>query len=169
MAKKQCNGLTKEGAPCGAPAGSGGLCFLHANPQAARALGQIGGRKNRARMQEPPVAGSLSAVDLRGILAHSIQEVISKKMSPRVGSTVSQLCNSAHRIILTADLEARVGRLEEQLAQKESRVPMVSDATAGRRLEKDHAGADAEPGDTNTPVSEDVEGRNDGSGEDEKA
>jgi hypothetical protein len=42
-----CKGKTKTGAACRAPAGSGGLCFFHANPDSAKALGQIGGRKNR--------------------------------------------------------------------------------------------------------------------------
>ena len=36
-----------QGAACRAPAGSGGLCFFHANPDSARTLGQIGGRENR--------------------------------------------------------------------------------------------------------------------------
>ena len=42
-----CKGKTRTGAACRAPAGSGGLCFFHANPDSARTLGQIGGRKNR--------------------------------------------------------------------------------------------------------------------------
>ena len=42
-----CKSKTRTGATCRAPAGPDGLCFFHANPDSAKALGQIGGRKNR--------------------------------------------------------------------------------------------------------------------------
>ena len=35
-----CQGKTKTGAACRAPATSGGLCFFHSNPDTARALGK---------------------------------------------------------------------------------------------------------------------------------
>jgi hypothetical protein len=80
---QRCNGKTKAGAPCRAPASSGGLCFFHANPDKAHILGQIGGRKNRSQLPEPPALGSLSAGDLRDILAEAIQEYDRRK-SPHV-------------------------------------------------------------------------------------
>ena len=40
-----CKGKTKTGAACRAAAGSGGLCFFHANPDSVRTLGQLGGGK----------------------------------------------------------------------------------------------------------------------------
>src|ERR1039458_96725 len=71
---QRCNGKTKAGAPCRAPASSGGLCFFHANPDKAHILGQIGGRKNGSQLLEPPALGSLSAGDLRDILPAPMQE-----------------------------------------------------------------------------------------------
>ena len=40
MSSNYCRGKSKSGAPCRAPAGRDGLCFFHANPEQARALGQ---------------------------------------------------------------------------------------------------------------------------------
>lgn len=81
MAKIQCKAKTSTGAECRAPAGLSGFCFFHANPDKAHSLGQIGGRKNRAQMPDPPAAGSLSAGDLHDILAGAIRDVLSKKIT----------------------------------------------------------------------------------------
>jgi hypothetical protein len=43
----RCKALAKSGKPCRAAATAGGLCFFHANPDKAAALGRIGGRANR--------------------------------------------------------------------------------------------------------------------------
>ena len=115
---QRCIGKTKAGDPCRAPAGSGGLCFFHANPDKAHTLGQIGGRKNRSQLPEPPAAASLSAADLRDILVGAIHDVRSKKITPRTAGALAQLCNSLHRVLQTADLEARFARLEQQLAEQ---------------------------------------------------
>ena len=66
-----CQGKTRAGAACRAPAGSGGLCFFHANPDSARTLGQIGGRKNRRSVGvDLQVPDNMTAADLsRGPLA----------------------------------------------------------------------------------------------------
>jgi len=83
---------------------------------------------------------------------------------------LAQLCNSLHRVLKTADLEARLARLEQQLAEQESRTSVDTDATALHRQEEGYGGTDAQPGDVYTPGSGDgAEGRNDGSGKDEKA
>jgi hypothetical protein len=129
MAKIPCKGKTKAGAACRAPAGADGLCFFHADPDRARTLGQIGGRKNRSQLPDPrPAAGSLSAVDLRDILVEAIHDVRSKKITPRTAGALSQLCNAVIRVLPTADLEARLKHLEEQLADRESPTPVNSDA-----------------------------------------
>jgi hypothetical protein len=170
MAKITCKGKTTAGAACRAPAGAGGLCFFHANPDKAHTLGQIGGRKNRAQLPEPPAAGSLSAADLRDILVEAIHDVRSKKITPRTAGALAQLGNCLHRVLQTADLEARLARLEQQLAEQESRTSVYTDATASHRQEEGYGGTDAQPGDVYTPGSGDgAEGRNDGSGKDEKA
>jgi hypothetical protein len=40
-----CKGRTRSGKPCRAAATAGGLCFFHANPAKAAALGRLGGKK----------------------------------------------------------------------------------------------------------------------------
>jgi len=127
MSSKRCQGKTAAGALCRAPATAGGLCFFHANPEKARALGQVGGRKNRYQLPDSMPHGPLSAADLRDILAGAIRDVRSKKITPRAAGALSQLCNSLHRILPTTDLEARLARLEQQLVEQASRTPLDSD------------------------------------------
>lgn len=169
MAKMQCKAKTTAGAECRAPAGPSGLCFFHAHPEKAHSLGQVGGRKNRIQMPEPPAAGSLSAGDLLAVVAGAIHDVRWKKMSPRAGVAIAQLSNSAHRILPIANLEVRLARLEEQLAEQESRRSGDADATGTHRQEECCSGTDDQTADVDTRRSGDTEGRNDGSGEDNKA
>jgi len=112
-----CASITKTGAPCRAPAGPGGLCFFHAHPEKAQVLGQVGGRKNRQQLPEPPI-GPFSATEIRNILAESIFGVRSKTLTPRAASAIAQLCNSMKSMLATAELEDRVARLEQQLAEQ---------------------------------------------------
>jgi Family of unknown function (DUF5763) len=151
MAKIPCKGKTKVGAPCRAPAGPNGLCFFHAHPEQAHTLGQIGGKKNRSQLPEPPAAGSLSAGGLRDILGEAIRDVRSRKISPRTAGALAQLCNSAHRILQSADLEARLARLERQLTELEGRKSLDTDASWSPVKEEDRGGADADPADVQTP------------------
>ena len=170
MAKIPCKGKTIAGAACRAPAGAGGLCFFHANPDKAHTLGQIGGRKNRSQLPEPPAAGTMSVADVRDILVEAIRDVRSKKITPRTAGALAQLCNSLHRVLPTADLEARLARLEQQLAEQESRMFVDTDPTKSRRQHETCGGTEAQPGDVDTPGSGDgADGRNDGSDEGEKA
>lgn len=163
---RRCNGKTKAGAPCRAPAGPDGFCFFHGHPDKAHALGQIGGRKNRSRLPEPPPAGSLTAADLRDILVDAIRDVRSKRMPPRVASALSQLCNSAHRLLQTADLENRLAKLEQQLAELASPTAVDSDPARSRVQEEPCGGTETQPDDADTPKSGDgAEGSKDGSNE----
>ena len=157
---QRCNGKTKTGAPCRAPAAKDGLCFFHGHPDAPRTLGQIGGRKNRAQSPEPPAAGSLNVGDLRDIIAETIYDVRAKKISPRIGGAIAQLSNAAHRVLQTADLEARLARLEQQLAEQERRT-LVTDATKPHRQEEGQGETNAQPDNAHTP--EDAGDSSDGS------
>jgi hypothetical protein len=116
---QMCKGKTKTGSTCRAPAGSGGLCFFHANPDSAKALGQIGGRKNRRSVIDLQVPDNMSAADVRNVTAQAIRLLMSGDMHAREAGALAQLCNSLYRVIPTADLETRVTMLEEQLAQEE--------------------------------------------------
>jgi len=164
----RCRGKTKAGNPCRAAATAGGLCFFHANPAKARTLGQIGGMRNRSKLQEPPAVGSLSAADLRDTLAEAIRDVRSKKITPRTASALSQLCNSLHRILQTADVEARLAELEQKLADQETWKSGDTDPTGSLRKDETCDGAHAQTGDVSTPKSDEAQGMVDdssGSGE----
>ena len=97
-----------------------GLCFFHANPDSAKALGQIGGRKNRRSAVDLQVPDNMTAADLRKVTGQAIRLLLSGELQAREASALAQLCNSLYRVIPTADLEARVTMLEEQVAQEES-------------------------------------------------
>lgn len=161
---QHCSGRTKAGTPCRAPAGSEGLCFFHANPEKAHTLGQIGGRKNRGQLPEPPAAGSLSAGDLRDVLAQAIRDVQSKKITPRTAGAVSQLCNSLYRVLQTADLEARLASVEQQLAEQESRIPTDTDSANLPKRDETGSRTDEQLDDVESPGNGYGEGGgNDGS------
>jgi hypothetical protein len=115
-----CKGKTKTGAACRAPAGSGGLCFFHANPESARALGQIGGRKNRRSVVDLDVPDNMTAADVRNVTAQAIRLLLSGDMHAREAIALAQLCNSLYRVIPAADLETRVAMLEAQFIQEGS-------------------------------------------------
>jgi hypothetical protein len=117
MASKTCRGTTVAGTPCRAAAGPNGLCFFHAHPEKVRSLGQEGGSKNRQKLPEPVSRSPWTAADLQNILADAIQGVRSKNLTPRVASSIAQLCNALHRIGPAAELEARVKKLEEVLSR----------------------------------------------------
>jgi len=127
-----CDAITKTGAPCRAPAGPAGRCFLHSHPEKARLLGQAGGRKNRHQLPDPPSADPLTAVDLRNILADAIRDVRLKKLSPRSAGAISQLANSLHRVTPSAELEDRIARLEQQLAERGLAADPTESETNGR-------------------------------------
>jgi hypothetical protein len=125
-----CKGKTRTGATCRAPAGPGGLCFFHANPDSARALGQIGGRRNRrSTVLELQVPDNMTAIDLRNLTGQAIRLLLSGDLRPREASALAQLCNSLYRTIPTAALEIRVANLEQRIAQEESEALRNPDAT----------------------------------------
>ena len=114
-----CKGKTKTGSACRAPAGSGGLCFFHANPDSAKTLGQVGGRKNRRSTVDLQIPENLTATELCKITGNAIRSLLAGELRARDASALAQLCNCLHRIIPGADLEAHVATLEQQVAEKE--------------------------------------------------
>ena len=143
MAKILCRAKTKSGKACRAPAGAEGLCFFHAHPDRARSLGQIGGRKNRrAPVIDLQVPDNMTATDLRNVTARAIRSLLSGELGTREASALAQLCNSFYRVLPTADLEARLVRLEQQLAEQTSGMPTEIDSTSSNTNEDDR---DVEP------------------------
>ena len=114
---QNCKGKTKTGAPCRAPAGSGGLCFLHANPNAAQKLGRIGGLKNRRLPVDLEVPDNPSAADIWKMNGQAMKLLLAGELGAREASAFSQLSNSMSRVIPIAELENRIAILEEQLTQ----------------------------------------------------
>lgn len=125
-----CNGKTKTGADCRAPAGSGGLCFFHEDSDRARALGQIGGRRNRrSAVLELEIPNDMTAADVRNLTAQAIRLLLSGDLKAREATALSRLCDSLYRGIPAADLEVRVKALEAQLTPEEHHDPLEQDAT----------------------------------------
>ena len=144
-----CKGKKKKtGDACRAPAGPGGLCFLHANPDSAKTLGQIGGRKNRRSAGvDLQVPDNMTATDLRNVEVQAIRLLLSGDLQAREASALAQLCNSLHRVILTADLETRVATLEEEVAQRERESPPEGHSSGSNMTETGAAaGSDAQLG-----------------------
>lgn len=112
-----CKGKTRTGAPCRAPAGSGGLCFFHANPNEAQKLGQIGGLKNRRLPVYLEVPDNPSAADLWKMNGQAMKLLLAGELGAREASAFSQLSNSMSRVIPIAELENRIAILEERRTQ----------------------------------------------------
>lgn len=115
---QNCKATTKTGAACRAPAGEAGLCYLHAHPENAKTLGQIGGRKNRRSAVDLEVPDNMTAADLSKVTVQAMRLLFSGQLGAREVSAFAQLCNSWHRIIPAADLETRVATLERQIAEE---------------------------------------------------
>jgi len=125
-----CNGKTKTGAACRAPAGSGGLCYLHADPDRAKTLGRIGGQQNRRSIVDLVVPDNPSLADIGKMNIQAIRLLLAGELGAREASAFVQLSNSLHRIIPAVALEARVTMLEEQIAQHESGTSPQGDSTS---------------------------------------
>jgi len=177
-----CKGKTRTGAACRAPAGPGGLCFFHANPDSAKALGQIGGRKNRRSVVDLEVPDNMTAADVCKVTGQAIRLLLSGELRAREASALAQLCNSLYRVIPTAELEARVTILEEQVAQEERGNLAGRDSTGsptdGTEAADAHARLEAEQQEpcsidattsTGTHREDGAENTSDGSGEAEEA
>jgi hypothetical protein len=118
LVRARCQGKTKEGKSCRAPATAGGLCYFHANPDQARILGQRGGRKNRYTVTELVVPENVTAAALAEVVDQAMRELLAGRLEPRAASAFSQLANTRRRLTETADLEARIAELEQRLQEQ---------------------------------------------------
>ena len=89
-----CKGKTRTGAACRAPAGAGGLCFFHANPDSAKTLGQIGGRNNRRSVVDVEVPDNMTAADVSKVTAQAIRFLLSGDLRAREACALAQLCET---------------------------------------------------------------------------
>jgi len=148
-----CKGKTKTDAACRAPASAGGLCYFHANPNRAKTLGQIGGRKNRRSAVDLEVPDNMTAADLSKVTGEAMRLLLSGELGAREASAFAQLCNSLYRIIPAADLETRVATLERQIAED----GQATQPEGGIAPESDSTGSptdQVEPDENNESVEE---------------
>jgi hypothetical protein len=117
----RCQGRAKSGKPCRAAATAGGLCFFHANPNKASELGRVGGRSKRHAADEnlDPLPTLDDALGVRDAVARLIAEVYAGKVHPRIAAGLAPLMNLQLRAIETTNLERRLARVEELLADKD--------------------------------------------------
>jgi hypothetical protein len=174
---QSCQGKTRTGSACRAPAGSGGLCFFHANPGRAVALGQIGGRKNRRPVIELQIPDNMTAADVRNLTGQAIRLLLSGELRAREAGALAQLCNLLFRFIPAADLEARVAMLEAQNLQEKSGISQDGDSNglptegihADARIEEEEKQHNLRSIDAISDSEDGAESRSDGSCEAEKA
>ncbi len=132
LIRARCQGKTKEGKSCRAPAMAGGLCYFHANPEQARILGQKGGRKNRYTVTELVVPEKVTAAALAEVVDQAMRELLAGRLEPRAASAFSQLANTRRRLIESADLEARLVELEQRLEEQVAAVANAGAAFGGK-------------------------------------
>jgi len=146
MPKTSCRAKNREGKPCQAAAGGGGLCHLHANPDFAKTLGRQGGRKNRhftgVDVEVPP---NMNASDLNALGSRTIGLVLSGALQAREAGAVAQLINAQARIIPLLDFEKRIADLERQAArvlERQQAEPQQAESQQSREVPIDHDGKD---------------------------
>ena len=94
----------------------------------------------------------------------AIRLLLSGELRAREASALAQLCNSLYRVIQTAELDARVARLEEQVAEEESADPPDGDRPghtptepgAGGRTDAQLAAEQESPSPTDAGRTEDI-------------
>jgi hypothetical protein len=117
--KNRCRTRTKEGKPCHAAATEGGLCFFHANPNKASELGRIGGRSKRPAAAEDcdPLPTVHTAIALRDTVDRLYADVRSGKLRSSYARDLAPLLNLKLRVMERTNLEEKVAKLEQQLAE----------------------------------------------------
>src|SRR5271167_4680295 len=113
-----CKATMSSGGRCKARPHKNGLCFFHSDPKRAAELGRKGGRRNRHPYETPlqPVAAPESAGDVKRMLAESMAEVRTRKMDPKLGTTLAYIGTSLLKAIEVSDLETRLRALETPTA-----------------------------------------------------
>ena len=115
-----CQGKTRSARPAGRPRVREGCAFSTPIPDRAKISAKSEDAGTAGRLLDLQIPDNLTAADLRNLTVQAIRLLLSGDLHAREASALVQLCNSLHRVIPTADLEARVAMLEEQVAQEES-------------------------------------------------
>lgn len=140
MAKESCKAKNVKGEPCGAAAGPSGLCHLHANPERAKQLGQLGGRKNRHFTGvDIEVPSNMNANDLCELASRTIGLVLQGELQAREAGAVADLINAQSRLIPLIAWEKRLASLERQAAHVLERPEPISQRQGGEVSAKQDA------------------------------
>jgi hypothetical protein len=118
MASAKCAKRNRSGKPCGAPAGASGVCAIHANPDRARELGVLGGRRNRHVPAIGPVvqfAPPKDAAAVRDVLGLVMRDVHSGALDTKVATCVVYASTALLKSVEASDLESRISKLEESI------------------------------------------------------
>jgi hypothetical protein len=116
-----CSATTKSGRPCRAAAVHGTrFCALHADPARAVELGRMGGRKNRHHVDtdEVTIAPPATPEDVKNLLAQAMVDVRTRKLDPRIASTLTYMSTALLKAFESTDMHQRLARLEEKLQPK---------------------------------------------------
>lgn len=145
MDKKQCMAKARTGEPCRAPAGPSGLCYLHANPDRPKTLGQRGGLGNRRSTGiDLQVPDNIGLADLRNLEVHTIRQYVSGELKAHDVKALVQLYNSLCRIIPALDLETRVVALEAGFADQRGKFASQQSLMASPMAKTSASGNDAD-------------------------
>lgn len=122
-----CEGVTKSGQPCGAPALRGGrFCFMHDPDVAAerKAARRRGGRRRHGRDIGTTGAGADAdaiqldtAGDVLALVRRAVVDVLQLENSIARARAVATLANTALQALQVADLAERLTALEEALEE----------------------------------------------------
>jgi hypothetical protein len=120
----QCQATTTTGKPCAAtPRPGRPFCAWH-DPELAgrrKAWSAKGGvnksNLQRARRQLPGTV--LTMPEIQGYLGKALQDVLAGTVEPGVGTAAASIARTLHQIIVSTELEERVGGLEAALGLKD--------------------------------------------------
>ncbi len=118
MMQPRCSGATKAGAPCQAPAMSGGRYCLSHDPSRVTDLAEWrakGGRgkSNRQRAKKGMADQALTPGEIEGFVAVAMKAVLSGRLEPGVGNAVANLARAAVAVREATTIEVRLTELEK--------------------------------------------------------
>lgn len=121
---KQCEAQKKNGERCNGLALEGDQhCFYHSEATAnERAKGRSMGGKgksNEAKARKIVLAGALSAEEAGAKLGPVLDQVITGKLAPNVGTAAATIAKAIAAIEETTEIERRLAALEEAISRDE--------------------------------------------------
>lgn len=135
-----CKGKNAKGEACRAPAGAGGLCHLHGNPDRAKELGRAGGRKNGHFNGVPiDVPDKMTMNDVTELTTKAIKAVLNGDLNPRQSEALTKLLNLQRQNVASVGLEERFAALEKDAALVNERLEKIFQQ--GRELSAEDHGA----------------------------